>query len=125
LEFVKMAKKIIFFTASGLPTSGELAAIAALNAYTLQPFEVIVQNGAANPNYGAGKNPADYVAGTVPTAYNAVPVFNPASPPASSLPSTNAIIKSGQELTIPVTGVYISKVTLTVVNGVVTAAVLS
>lgn len=41
------------------------------------------------------------------------------------LPATAAIVDSAQQLVIPITGTYATKITLTVVNGVVTAGVLS
>lgn len=41
------------------------------------------------------------------------------------LAATAAIVDNSQQLTVPVTGVYATKATLTVANGVVTAIVLS
>jgi ribosomal protein S12 methylthiotransferase accessory factor YcaO len=41
------------------------------------------------------------------------------------LAATAAMVDNAQQLTIPVTGVYATKATLTVANGVVTAIVLS
>ncbi len=41
------------------------------------------------------------------------------------LPATEAMVANTQQLTIPITGTYITKITLTVVLGVVTAGVLS
>lgn len=74
-----MTKKIIYFTAGAVPTTAETAAIAQLNALTEKPFEVNVLNGSVPPNLGStvggGGSPtpilkeADYVSGTVPTAY--------------------------------------------------------
>lgn len=44
---------------------------------------------------------------------------------AVTLVATNALVVSAAKLTIPVTGTYVNGITLTVVNGVITAGVLS
>lgn len=41
------------------------------------------------------------------------------------VPSTSAVVDSGEALVVPVTGTYVTTATPTVVNGVVTAIVLS
>lgn len=74
-------KKIIYFIAGIQPTTAEQAAIDKLNAVNIHAYDVKVFNGKANPNYGYGKRACDYVAGTVPTAYNGIPVLNPNSIP--------------------------------------------
>lgn len=83
-----MAKRILFFTAGITPTSGELAAIAKLN-------------GAANTKYGETNRlvPCDFVAGTVPTIYNAKTVVNPDAIPVQNLPNTQAVVTNGQKIT--------------------------
>lgn len=79
--------KIIFFLAGPVPTSGELADIAKLNAAAAAPYEVAVRNGAADSigdDYGAGiLEDCDFAAGTVPTAYNAIPTVDPDAIPAN------------------------------------------
>jgi hypothetical protein len=72
-----MTQKVIYFTAGPVATVDELADIAKLNAATEQPYSVKVFNGAQSPLYGYGKEAADFVAGTIPTVYNAVPVIDP------------------------------------------------
>jgi len=96
-----MAKRILFFTAGITPTSGELAAIAKLNAAADKPYEVTVLNGAANTKYGETNRlvPCDFVAGTVPTIYNAKTVVNPDAIPVQNLPNTQAVVTNGQKIT--------------------------
>lgn len=118
-------KRIAFFTAGMTPTTQEAAQIATINSQAAQPYEVIVMNALANPNYGYGKLVADYAAGSPPSAYSAVPVYNPANPPNPPLVATKAIVSNAQELAVPVTGTYVTKATVTVVNNVVTAIALS
>lgn len=89
-------KKVIFFTAGPKASAPELAAIAKLNAATPAPYSVKVFNGAQNPNYGYGKEAADYVAGTIPNAYSAVEVINPDDIPNQSLSQSQVIISDGQ-----------------------------
>ncbi|ALH23588.1 virion structural protein [Pseudomonas phage PaMx42] len=95
------AKKVIFFTAGTTPTSGELAAIAKLNAAADKPYEVTVMNGAANTKYGETNRlaPCDFVAGTVPTIYNAKTVLDPDAIPVQNLPNTQAVVTNGQKIT--------------------------
>ncbi len=117
-----MAQKVLYFLAGNSATSPELAEIARL----APKYEVLVFNGNANAEYGADRlAPCDLVAGTVPTAYNAKTVLDPAAVVQSPLLTTQAIVANAQELVVPVTGTYVTKATLTVVGGVVTAIVLS
>lgn len=96
-----MAKRILFFTAGITPSSGELAAIAKLNAAADKPYEVTVLNGAANTKYGETNRlvPCDFVAGTVPTIYNAKTVVDPDAIPVQNLPNTQAVVTNGQKIT--------------------------
>lgn len=126
------AKKIFFFTAGAIPTSNEQIAINKLNALAAAAYEVKVKRGdvPTDQEYGYGKEECDYVAFvspmTKPTAYTAKTTFNPDAPAnGGNLLSTQAIISSGQQLTVPVTGSYSTKATPTIVGGVVTAIVLS
>lgn len=76
-------QKIIFFTVGPKATDAELAAIGKLNSAAAASYEVAVMNGQA-ANYGTGRLvPCDFVAGTVPTAYNAKPTVDPDAIPAS------------------------------------------
>jgi hypothetical protein len=74
-------EKIIYFTAGDVPTSGETAAIAALNAFA-SAYSVTVSNGAKAPGLGLDGegdpflDQADFVAGTVPSIYDELPVFD-------------------------------------------------
>lgn len=101
-------QKVIYFTATNIPTTEELAEIAALNARAVAPFEVAVRNSEAVNNYGAGPEAADYVMGTRPAAYADTEDF-PALP-------ESALVETGTVL--PVTG---GTVEITVTDGVVSA----
>jgi len=119
-------KKVIYFTAGKVPTGPELTAIANLNALAIPGYEIDVRNTLVSTDTGAGKEAADYVAGTIPAAYSAVTVIDPTKPPTpGNLPSTSAVINSGVDLTVPVTGTYATKIKATIVNGVITGFVLS
>lgn len=111
--------KVLFFTAGALATSGELAAIAAITALNMEPIEVGIRNPDANPNYGAGPEETDFVAGTVPDLYTEVPVFDPGDF-GPTLTATQAIVSNGQ--VIAVAG---GNATITVVNNVVTNIVIA
>lgn len=94
-----MTKRVIYFTAGPAPTGAENTAIAKLNALSAPAYQVKVFNGVENPNYGYGKEDCDYVAGTVPVAYNAKTVINPDSPPLpDNLPNTQAVVNNGQKI---------------------------
>lgn len=117
-------KNVIFFIVGTKPTTQEQAKIDQLNALTMQPYKVTVMK--ADVPQSVPVRAADYVAGTsIPTAYSATPVIDPANPPANSLPTNQAVVSNGVALTVPVTGVYATKATPTVVNGVITGIVLS
>lgn len=113
-------KKVLFFTAGPVATSAEKTAIEKLNAIAEAPYSVYSRNAAGNFNYGAGKESADYVAGTIPSAYSAVPVIDPDNPPAPTLPANQAIVTSGDTVS-GVTGTG-TTATITVTDGVITIA---
>jgi hypothetical protein len=72
-----MTAKIIYFTAGDVPTSGELADIAAWNAF-VNSYSLTVSNGSIAPGLGLDGDGeplldgADFVAGTIPAAYEGV-----------------------------------------------------
>lgn len=111
-----MTDKILYFTAGRIPTTGEKAEIAAIEALCVKPFEVGVRNPIDSPSYGTPEE-ADYVAGTIPESepYASLPEFDPADPPTPSLPATQAIVGNGDSF--PVTG---GTVTVAVANNVPT-----
>lgn len=80
-------QKIIYFTAGPKATTEEIAAIAALNSAAAAPYQVTVRDASAasvGDDYGDGRlEPCDFVAGTIPTAYNAKDVVDPDAIPAS------------------------------------------
>lgn len=111
--------KVLYFTAGQVPTAGELADIAALNAAALAPYEIGVRSGdvaRVTANYGEGRlEPCDYVAGTVPAAYNAIPVIDPDNIPATGLSDTQAVVEDG--VAIAITG---GTVAFDIVDGEIT-----
>lgn len=114
--------KILYFTAGPVPTTEEKADIAALNAFAVAPFEVGVRNAVQVGASGSEVEAADYVAfvsgGSAPEPYDddeTYPVFDPAAPPASSLPAGVGLVADGQ--VFDVTG---GTVEVTVTDGVVT-----
>jgi hypothetical protein len=117
--------KVIFFTADNVPTVGELADIANLNARAVAPYEIAVRNTKVAARYGAGIEACDFVAGTVPVAFNAKPVIDPDAIPATGLTALQAVVTHNVDIVTPVTGVYATKIKATVVAGVITGFVLS
>lgn len=91
-------KRIIYFQAEPVATTEELAEIAAINAFSVNPYQVLVMNGSASTAYGAGNITADYVAGTIPTAYNEVDVFDYENPPDPVLIATKAVVDTGESI---------------------------
>jgi len=90
-----MSQRIIFFTEGATATAPEIAEIAAINAMAVNPYELLVLNSTASPNYGAGAISADYVAGTLVAPYNVAetyPVFDYENPPDPVLIATKATI---------------------------------
>lgn len=92
-------KKVIYFTAKDVPTSGEIADIAKLNAEAVAAYDVAVRSAVRPMSSGGDLEACDYAAGTVPTAYNAKPVIDPNAIPNQSLSSTQAIVTNGQTVT--------------------------
>lgn len=121
-----MTKQVIYFTAGPAPTGPETTAIAKLNALAVPPYDVKVLSAIENPNYGAGKKAADFVAGTVPTAYNAVTVINPDAPPSGdNLPSTQAVVNNAQKISgVTGTGTF-ANITVNPTTKAVTIALTS
>ncbi len=104
--------KIIYFTASAVPTEDERSAIAAINAsiHTLNVSNSSVDNGLGTIEE------CDFVAGTVPSEYEGKPVFDPSS---GELEDDQAIVADGD--TITVDG---ATVTLAVADNAITGATL-
>lgn len=86
--------KVIFFTAGPIPTSQEKADIDALSA----KLEILVRNGKADAEYGAGRlEPCDFVYenANIPDAYADVPTTtNP------HVPANGAIVTDTQKLNV-------------------------
>lgn len=123
------AKRILYFTAGAVATGPEKTAIDKLNAIVGSSFEVHVRNGAIPNQYGVGNlEDADYVAGTIPTAYNdeeTYPVADPDAPPAPSVKATQAVVTSGEAVagvTLVGTAGAGKSMVLTIVAGVITTA---
>lgn len=121
-----MTKKIIFFTAAAVPTEAEQAQIDALNAMTVPGYNVAVRNGSQSASYGYGIEASDFVAGTIPTAFNAVANYgeaNAARPvKLSLLPATHSLAAAAtkQLQVLKANGADISALTLADVTAVTT-----
>ncbi|URA06798.1 hypothetical protein QAY89_gp33 [Xanthomonas phage Langgrundblatt1] len=113
-------KKVIYFTAKDVPTSGEIADIAKLNAEAVAAYDVAVRSAVRPMSSGGDLEACDYAAGTVPTAYNAKPVIDPDAIPNQSLGATQAVIQAGTPIAI--TG---GTVTFTVANNAITGGVFT
>lgn len=106
-------KKIIYFTAGPVATSGELSEIAELNTRTSPGYTVSVRNGASSSSYGYGKESADLVAGTVPsshsanTLYGSIDALKPAKFDLSPNTVSVAVSATAQLIPIAVTGTVI------------------
>lgn len=122
-----MAQKIIFFLAGPTATENELAQIALLNAMTAAPYEVKVRNTLQSASYDDAIEACDLVAGTIPTAFNAVTGYGTAhvSRPVKLqvIPATAAITGTAtQQLSVlKAVGTSIAALTLSTVTAVTTA----
>ena len=126
------AKKIIYFTDTAVPTSGEKAEIAALNAQAAAQYRVVVRN-SRKARLRTTPESADYLAGTaIPPNYRdggvdvGTPIytaFDPAAPPSPpALPSHQKVFTTSNYVHITnVAGV--PSVQLTISGNAVTAAV--
>lgn len=121
-----MTKKILFFTAGTVATVAEQAQIDALNALNAPGFTVGVRNAAQNASFGSGIESCDFVAGTIPTAYNAKTNYGEAhaSRPVkfALLPATHSLAVSAtkQLQALKATGNDVSALTLADVTAVST-----
>lgn len=109
--------KVLYFTAGDKPTGPEQTAIDDLLAGR---YDVGVRNASESTLYGTHLEPCDFVAGDIPTEYDAVPEW--AGP---ALPADQTIVTDGAAFEVPVTGTYIDTATVTVEDGALTAIVLS
>lgn len=117
--------KVLYFTAGPVATTEEKAAIAALALSAEAPIIFGVRSATGDHNFGSGPEPTDYVYGTVPTAYNAKPVYDPEAPPAPSVGSSQAVVTDGIEVegvTLTGTAGASKTMVLTIVDGEITAA---
>lgn len=104
-----MTSKIIYFTAGPVATAAEKIAIDKLNAIAEAPYSVYTRNAVGGFKYGAGKESADYVAGTIPSDYNGVPVIDPDNPPEPTLPATDAVVSNGGTVVVKNSAGTVSK----------------
>jgi hypothetical protein len=105
---VAAPKRILYFTSGPTPTVGQAAEIAKLNALVPPAFEVRILNG--QQTSAKKRVAADYVAGAIPPTYrdggvdsgsSLYTIMNPSNPPTpNTLPSTQAVVYSGQALTV-------------------------
>jgi uncharacterized protein YjdB len=119
-------KKILFFTAGIGATSAEQLQIDALNALTSPGYSVGVRSAVASGSYGHGIESCDFVAGTIPTAFNAK--TNYGEPNAlrpvkfALLPATHtlAAVETKQLQALKANGTDVSALTLADVTAVTT-----
>lgn len=90
-------QRIVFFTAGPTATADELTAIGKLNTAAEKPYEVLVANGAANSKYGETNRliPCDFVAGAIPTIYDAIDEIDP-----DNLPGAGPTVADGQSVSV-------------------------
>lgn len=118
-----MAQKVLYFTAGQQPTEGELADIAALNAASLPQYETLVVNGAVTAEYGEDRLiPCDFVAGSIPEAYDEIDEIDPDAIPNAPLLETEAIVSDGEEIALDDSN---GTVELSVADFEITGAVLT
>lgn len=93
-------KKVVYFTLSDVPTAGEIADIAKLNAATAAPYEVAVRSSVRPMSSGGDNEACDYVAGTIPEVefYEEKDVIDPDDIPNQNLSATQVIVNDGDEL---------------------------
>lgn len=93
-------KKVIYFTAGDVPTTGEKADIAKLNAAAVAPYDVAVRSGIRSLGTAGNYESADYVAGTVPASapWNAIDVLDPDAIPNQNVSDTQVILNDGDTL---------------------------
>lgn len=121
-----MTKKLLFFIAGTVPTVAEQAQIDALNALTTPGYSVGVRSALHNSTYTPNLEACDFVAGTIPTAYNAKTNYgeaNAARPVKFALlPATHsfAVSATKQLQALKATGNDVSALTLADVTAVTT-----
>ncbi|MEN5103789.1 hypothetical protein [Brucella anthropi] len=114
--------KIIYFTASIVPTAQERADIDAINAsiHTLN-----VSNGSVDSGLGMAEE-CDFVAGTVPPEYAGKPTFDPSAGELDDnqviVTDGDAVTVDGASVTLAVSGNAITGATLPTTNAVVANA---
>lgn len=114
--------KVIYFTAGDVATTAEKADIQKLNELAVSPYDVGVRSAVRPMSSGGPLEAADYVAGTIPTAYEDVPVIDPDNPPEIVLPPTKLIVTNGdtaQVTTLDGTATY-ADATIVVANSAIT-----
>lgn len=116
-------KRVIYFTADEKATDPEKAAIAALNVRAEVPLEILVRNSRQSLSMGSPViEPTDYVAGTVPTAYNAKPALPAGEGSANG--TTSLVVSNAQAIAgITMTGTAGAgkTATFTITGGAITA----
>lgn len=70
-----MSERILYFTAANVPTEAEQAAIDRLEALAASPYSINIRS-AATESTMPDEEDCDYVAGSVPTEYSGVTLFD-------------------------------------------------
>lgn len=110
-----MTAKVLYFTAGQAATTDEQAEIDALNA-AARPYDIQLRSAAASSLYGEKLEDCDFVAGTIPTAYEEVATIDPDNIPAIVLTDEQVVVNDGDVLDTEDGGT----VTVAVVDGVAT-----
>jgi hypothetical protein len=119
-------KKILYFTASNIPTVNEAAEIAALELLVSQGFELGVRNKVQNTFYSDDNlEVCDYVAGIAgaPAIYSAKDIYQPGAPVLLQLlPTTAGLLDNAtlQLQALKVTGHDLTALTIVDVTAVTT-----
>jgi hypothetical protein len=102
-------QKILYFIAGVSPTVGEQAEIDAIVPATAPQFELGIRTNMAGANYGEGRlEPADFVAGTPPVAYDVLddedarvyPIFDPDNLPESGIEANQVVLTDADVIAI-------------------------
>lgn len=100
-----MTDRIIYFTAGKVPSTPELADIQKLNDAAEPAYRVNVMAATGDVKYGDDLKECEFVAGTVPTAYNAKTTIDPDNLPVRGLGPTQVVVNNAASITLlPATG---------------------
>lgn len=110
-------KKLIYFTATDVPTAAEKEDIAKLNAAAIAPYEIAVRSSQRPLKSGGPLEFTNCVSGTMPTEYaEGYEFVDPDNIPVGGITDTQVILNDGEELAVEGGGT----VSVAISNGVAT-----